>query len=70
MPSANAVAALNFIRLSRLAGLPQLEDRARDQIRYFSGSIVQDPGAHSFWLLALMEQEWVAKCVVTQCDPS
>ncbi len=57
MPSDNAVAALNFLRLGRLAPDPALVEKGRIQIESFAGSISESPGAHSFWLQALMYQE-------------
>lgn len=56
MPSDNAVAAMNLLRLSRLAALPDLAAKAQAQIQTFSGSIAANPGAYSFWLQALMYQ--------------
>ncbi len=56
MPSDNAVAAMNLLRLSSLAALPQLASKAQAQIQAFSGSIAANPGAHCFWLLAWMDQ--------------
>ena len=57
MPSDNAVAALNFLRLGRLAADPARVEKGRIQIESFAGSISESPGAHSFWLQALMYQE-------------
>ena len=57
MPSDNAVAAWNFLRLGRLASDPALVERGGTQINSFAGSISASPGAHSFWLQAFMAQE-------------
>ena len=57
MPSDNAVAAWNFLRLGRLASDPALVERGGTQINSFAGSISASPGAHSFWLQAFMYQE-------------
>jgi len=57
MPSGNAVAALNFLRLGRLASDPDLVEKGRTLIESFAGSISESPGAHSFWLQAFMYLE-------------
>ena len=57
MPSDNAVAAMNFLRLGRLAADPDLVEKGRIQIKSFAGAISESPGAHSFWLQAFMYQE-------------
>lgn len=57
MPSSNAVAAFNFLRLGRLTDDPGLVELGRTQIKGFAGSISENPGAHSFWLQAFMNQE-------------
>ena len=57
MPSYNAVAALNFLRLGRLAAVPELSEKGRSQLASFAGSIAKNPGAHSFWLQAFMYQQ-------------
>jgi len=53
VPSANSVAALNFIRLARLTGDSGLERRAEAIFRAFSGMLESNPGAFSQALCAL-----------------
>lgn len=54
IPSGNSVAAMNMIRLSRLTGRNDLEERANEIIKAFSGSITAQPISHAYSLMALM----------------
>lgn len=53
VPSGNAVAMLNLLRLSRFNANAQLEERAADLWRAFAGAVSQTPGAYSQWMIAL-----------------
>jgi uncharacterized protein YyaL (SSP411 family) len=53
IPSANSVALMNLLLLSRLTGNPQWEDRAQAQIRAFAGSVKSQPTAFTYFLCAL-----------------
>jgi len=53
IPSGNSVAALVLLRLARLTGRMELEDRAQALFRAFSGPVAANPAAHAFVLLAL-----------------
>jgi uncharacterized protein YyaL (SSP411 family) len=53
IPSANAVAWYNTLRLSRLTGRPDLEDRAARQEAAFGRAVLRMPSAHTMWLVAL-----------------
>lgn len=53
VPSGNSVAALNLIRLARLTGAPELEERASRVFRFFSPNIKAAPVAHTQMLQAL-----------------
>lgn len=57
IPSGNSVAAVNFIRLSRLTGDLELEDRAKDMFKAFGGSVSESPTAHSHFLMAVYLQQ-------------
>jgi uncharacterized protein YyaL (SSP411 family) len=50
LPSANAVASLNFLRLARLSPNPELEEKAQQTMDCFAGQIQEHPTAHSFWM--------------------
>ncbi len=54
IPSGNSVAALNFIKLSRLTGRFDLEEKANQILRTFSGSITAQPISYAYSLMALM----------------
>ncbi|CFX27013.1 Six-hairpin glycosidase [Syntrophomonas zehnderi OL-4] len=64
LPSDNAVAAFNFLRLARLSGNVDLEDKAQKTLDYFTGSILENPVAHSFWLVAVSYQIFPGREVV------
>ncbi len=52
-PSGNSVAALNLIRLARLTGSTEYEERAAELVRAFSGQVAQAPEVHTLMLQAL-----------------
>jgi len=53
VPSGNAVAMLNLLRLARLTAHSELEDKAAHLSRAFSSALSQSPGAHTQWMVAL-----------------
>jgi uncharacterized protein len=53
VPSGNAVAMLNILRLSRFTGTAGLEEKAAEIGRAFSAQIKQMPSAHSFFMTAV-----------------
>lgn len=53
-PSGNSVAALNFLRLGRLTGDSELEDRAYEQLEAFGGMIDEYPMGYTHMLMALL----------------
>jgi uncharacterized protein YyaL (SSP411 family) len=53
VPSGNAVAMLNLLRLSRLAAHPALEEKAAHISRTFSNAVSQSPGAFPQLMIAL-----------------
>ncbi len=53
LPSGNAVAALNLLRLGRLTGATELEKQANRTVRAFSGSVQEYPAAFSHMMIAL-----------------
>jgi uncharacterized protein YyaL (SSP411 family) len=59
MPSANSTTANNLVRLARLTGQHELEDKARQILQAFSGSLEEYPSGHCQMLNAaiLMETE-------------
>jgi hypothetical protein len=54
MPSGNSVAAMNMLRLARLTGDGDLEDKALQIFKSFSDDINKNPMAYSFMLSAYM----------------
>jgi uncharacterized protein YyaL (SSP411 family) len=53
VPSGNSVAMLNLLRLARLTGHQEYEEKAAALSRAFSDSIAQSPGAHTQFTIAL-----------------
>lgn len=63
-PSGNSVAAVNFLRLGRLTGCPDLEDKAYKQLNTFGGMIGRHPTGHTHMLMALLFINSKAKEIV------
>lgn len=63
-PSGNSVSALNFLRLARLTGDFDLEDKADELLKAFAGSINDYPRAYSFSLISLLFIQEKSKEVV------
>jgi uncharacterized protein len=53
VPSGNAVAMLNLLRLARLTGRPEYEEKAAALARTFSDAVMQSPGAYTQLMIAL-----------------
>lgn len=53
VPSGNAVAMSNLMRLGRVTGDPSLEQRASELSNAFSGTIAQSPSNHTQLMMAL-----------------
>ena len=64
IPSGNSVATLNFLRLARLIGRSDLEDKANRQFEAFGSSIAQFARGHSFFLSALLYAKSKSKEIV------
>ncbi|MGI6084111.1 MAG: thioredoxin domain-containing protein [Acetivibrionales bacterium] len=54
IPSGNSVCTLNLMRLSRLTGQYDLDEKAQQILRCFSDSITSHPISYSYSLIALM----------------
>jgi uncharacterized protein YyaL (SSP411 family) len=53
IPSANSVALLNLLWLSRLTGNPQWDIKAHEQVRTFAGTVKSQPTAFTYFLLGV-----------------
>jgi uncharacterized protein YyaL (SSP411 family) len=69
LPSANSVAMLNLLRLARLTGNADLEERAAKIARAFSGSVKESPAAYTQLMVALDFAIGPAYEVVIAGDP-
>lgn len=63
-PSGNSVATMNFLRLARLTGQAELEEKAYNQFATFGRSIERFARGHSFFLSALLFAKSKSKEVV------
>lgn len=54
IPSGNSVATLNFLRLARLTGDTDLEEKAARQFKVFGGTVQEQPLGHTFFLSAFL----------------
>jgi len=64
MPSDNAVASMNFLRLARKCGQTEMEGRAEEQFKLTAAAINENPTAHSFWLLSALYQRYEVHKIV------
>lgn len=53
IPSSNSVAMLNLLKLGRITANPDLEDKANQSVKFFSGDITQNPTAYTQTLSTL-----------------
>ena len=68
MPSYNAVAVLNFMRLARLSSDLSWQEKAQQAMDYFAAEVQESPTAHSFWLLAAIFQIYPGSEVVVAAE--
>ena len=54
LPSGNSVAVLNFLRLARLTGDIELEEKAVQAFNTFGGTVNKNPGAYTFFISAFL----------------
>jgi len=51
LPSANSVALLNLLRLSRFTGDSQWKEKASEIIRTFAGTVKPAPSAYTYFMI-------------------
>ena len=68
IPSGNSVAAMNFIRLSRLTGNSELEEFAQRQFKAFIATVANAPYAYSFYMSSLLYSAVKTKEVIITGD--
>ncbi|TLN27830.1 thioredoxin domain-containing protein, partial [bacterium] len=69
LPSGNSVAAVNFLRLARLAGDTGLEETAQKQLKAFGGTVSETPPGHAHFLMAVYLNETPPVEVTVAGDP-
>jgi len=70
LPSGNSVAALNFLRLGRMTGSIDLEQRAEQLLGAFSGQLTDQPMGYTQLLVALDFMVGLSQEIVIAGDPS
>lgn len=70
LPSGNSVAALNFLRLSRLTGNVNLEQRAAQLMQAFARQVTDQPMAYTQLLIALDFMVGPSQEIVIAGDPA
>jgi uncharacterized protein YyaL (SSP411 family) len=63
-PSGNSVSAMNFLRLARLTGSHELEERAIKMFRIFGRNLEAIPRGHAFLMSAFLYSQSSAKEIV------
>lgn len=63
-PSGNSVAALNFLRLARLTGQHELEEKAHQMFLLFGGTVERAARGYAFFLTAMLFSQSKPKEVV------
>jgi len=69
VPSGNSVAALNLLRLSRMTGKVDLERKADELLRGFSGPVAEYPMAYTQFLIAVNFMLGPSQEIVIAGDP-
>lgn len=64
VPSGNSVAALNFLKLARLTGQHELEEKAAQMFKLFGSSVKRAPRAYSFFMTAFLYSQAHTKEIV------
>ncbi len=70
LPSGNSVAALNFLRLGRITGNSDLERRAEELTRAFSGQVTEHPMGCTQLMVALDFMAGPSQEIVIAGDPA
>lgn len=70
MPSGNSVSALNFLRLARLTGKHDLEEKAEQQFRVFGDNMKELALEHAFLLTSFMFGSFPSKKIIVVGNPA
>lgn len=63
-PSGNAVATMNMLRLARMTGNEELEEKAMSQFHTFGGSMKENPNAYTYFMMAFLFASMPTKEIV------
>ena len=69
IPSGNSVSMMNLIRLSRMTGNPEYEERLNKLSEHFSEQLSVAPSSHTYFVSALSHQIWSSHELVIVGDP-
>ncbi|WP_331489727.1 thioredoxin domain-containing protein [Tepidibacter hydrothermalis] len=67
-PSGNSVATMNMLRLAKLTGNQELEEKAMSQFNLFAGKIKENPNSYSYFMMAFLFSNIDTKEVVIVGD--
>ena len=68
MPSGNSVAARELLRLARLTGAGEYEERARQILAAFASRVKEYPAGYTHFMQAALQALWPGKEVVVTGD--
>jgi len=68
IPSANSITAMNLLRLSRITGSPELEERASQVLSAFASTVKQYPAGYSALLTAALALLYPSREVIVVGD--
>ncbi|WP_334293202.1 thioredoxin domain-containing protein [Tepidibacter mesophilus] len=67
-PSGNSVATMNMLRLAKLTGNAELEEKAMLQFNVFSGKVQENPSSYSYFIIAFLFANIATKEVIIAGD--
>lgn len=68
IPSGNSVAALNILKLGKLTGDLELEERVKKMFKVFGGRVKEIPTAYSYFIIAVLYSNISGKDIVISCE--
>lgn len=67
-PSGNSVATMNMLRLAKITGNEELEEKAMSQFNVFGGNVKENPNSYSHFMMAFLFANIATKEVVIVGD--
>lgn len=69
-PSGNSVATMNMLRLAKITGNQELEEKAMLQFNVFGGNVKENPNSYSYFMMAFLFSNIATKEIVISGDRS